>query len=409
MGLEVFGFIPDLVDTNPTATDPVAQGDDHIRGVKFTLQNQFPVIGDDAVTLTALQMNEAAIKNEANIFTVTENSFADQVNVKKTTGANLAGHFYFDENDFARWGWFLSTTGNNNNFQMQRRDAAGLLLDLPIVVRASDGVVEFADPTEFSDGNAAAPGVAFNTNPDMGMFVIGADNLGLSVAGVQKLGIDANIATWATVQRGSSGSAGAPQYSFSAESNLGIFRPGAAQLGFTAAGVEQFRISAGNISLLGDTVQLRGVDGTIAAPGYSFVADTGLGMSRTTGPAGIAFSVGGAARATLEAAQFRLGTATPILTFNSQQVRKSTTTQVAGWNFQDASGNNRWSQTVSTDANASNMPIRRFNAAGVSQGDIMVFKSNGNLNMPQLPTSSAGLVAGDLWRNPTAAGFVAII
>jgi hypothetical protein len=42
MGLETFGYIKDLVPANPAGTDPKSQGDDHLRGIKQTLLNQFP-------------------------------------------------------------------------------------------------------------------------------------------------------------------------------------------------------------------------------------------------------------------------------------------------------------------------------------------------------------------------------
>jgi len=42
MSLETFGFISDLVSTNPQGSDPRSQGDDHLRGVKATLQATFP-------------------------------------------------------------------------------------------------------------------------------------------------------------------------------------------------------------------------------------------------------------------------------------------------------------------------------------------------------------------------------
>ena len=57
MPLEVFSFIPQLVATNPLGTDPKSQGDDHIRGVKATLQNQFPAFTGEAVTLTEAEVN----------------------------------------------------------------------------------------------------------------------------------------------------------------------------------------------------------------------------------------------------------------------------------------------------------------------------------------------------------------
>ncbi len=53
MGLETANFIGELVDTNPTDNDPVAQGDDHIRMVKRTLQAN---VGGE-VTFTSLLVN----------------------------------------------------------------------------------------------------------------------------------------------------------------------------------------------------------------------------------------------------------------------------------------------------------------------------------------------------------------
>jgi len=43
MSLEAYtGKISDLVDTNPTGSDPRSQGDDHLRGIKYTLKQSFP-------------------------------------------------------------------------------------------------------------------------------------------------------------------------------------------------------------------------------------------------------------------------------------------------------------------------------------------------------------------------------
>lgn len=57
MGLETFGFIDSLNASNPVhATDPVSQGDDHIRGLKSTLLSQFPNL-DAAVNFTPAEGN----------------------------------------------------------------------------------------------------------------------------------------------------------------------------------------------------------------------------------------------------------------------------------------------------------------------------------------------------------------
>ena len=56
MALETFQYIDDLVATNPTATDNVSQGDDHIRGIKTTLKNTFPNV-TGAITPTQTELN----------------------------------------------------------------------------------------------------------------------------------------------------------------------------------------------------------------------------------------------------------------------------------------------------------------------------------------------------------------
>ncbi len=56
MSLETGTYISDLVSTNPTATDPVSQGDDHLRLIKATLLTTFPNIAG-AVTPTHTELN----------------------------------------------------------------------------------------------------------------------------------------------------------------------------------------------------------------------------------------------------------------------------------------------------------------------------------------------------------------
>ena len=51
MGLESASFISGLVDTNPTGSDSISQGDDHIRLVKKTVQDSFPDVDQAAATV----------------------------------------------------------------------------------------------------------------------------------------------------------------------------------------------------------------------------------------------------------------------------------------------------------------------------------------------------------------------
>jgi hypothetical protein len=57
MGLESTTYISGLVNTNPTASDPVSQGDDHLRLIKASILSTFPNI-TGAVTATHTQLNQ---------------------------------------------------------------------------------------------------------------------------------------------------------------------------------------------------------------------------------------------------------------------------------------------------------------------------------------------------------------
>lgn len=71
MGLEAFSYIDSLNASNPVgASDQVAQGDDHIRGLKTVLLNSLGSISG-AVTLTHTQINDAARQAANNTFSGT--------------------------------------------------------------------------------------------------------------------------------------------------------------------------------------------------------------------------------------------------------------------------------------------------------------------------------------------------
>ncbi len=90
MALENAQYIPELVETNPAGSDPVSQGDDHLRATKLAIKNSLSgFVGTQAnpksVTLTEDQINDAALKSAANTFTQ-EQTFSNSM---RLTG----GHF----------------------------------------------------------------------------------------------------------------------------------------------------------------------------------------------------------------------------------------------------------------------------------------------------------------------------
>lgn len=116
MGLETGTYISDLNANNPVNdTDIVGEGDDHLRLVKKTILNSFPGI-TGAMSLTHTQLNAAAIKSEANIFT------ADQ-----RITSNSPRHILYESDagvDEKYWDIFI----DNSVFNVRTRtdaDAAG--------------------------------------------------------------------------------------------------------------------------------------------------------------------------------------------------------------------------------------------------------------------------------------------
>jgi hypothetical protein len=97
------------------------------------------------------------------------------------------------------------------------------------------------------------------------------------------------------------GTSSLPGVSFEGNTNTGMYRVAADQIGFTTGGVLRGRFYSGGLlmgaNLTGD-VQISGIPGTAALPNYSFYGDTNTGMYRKASDT-IGFSTGGAERAYL--------------------------------------------------------------------------------------------------------------
>lgn len=96
MGLETATYISGLNASNPVnATDQVGEGDDHIRLIKGAILNTFPNV-TGAVTLTHTQINNAAIKDEANVFAAiqTLQTTAPQIRFDESDATADNGHWH---------------------------------------------------------------------------------------------------------------------------------------------------------------------------------------------------------------------------------------------------------------------------------------------------------------------------
>ena len=87
MALENGTYINSLNASNPTITDQIDQGDDHIRLIKSTIKNTFPSV-TGAVTLTHTQINDLPgdlTALETTVNTTITNSLALKANINSPT------------------------------------------------------------------------------------------------------------------------------------------------------------------------------------------------------------------------------------------------------------------------------------------------------------------------------------
>jgi hypothetical protein len=134
-------------------------------------------------------------------------------------------------------------------------------------------------------------------------------------------------ATSGQLQSVSGGSVGTPSFSFSTDSDTGIFTNSADILAITAGGVlvAQFRNVAGAVKFLG-------ADGSVGQPYYTFDLDTDTGIYRI-GADNCALVAGGAAVLTWNATTVSTPNATNIGVLNSTSIAinaQSTATATAG-------------------------------------------------------------------------------
>jgi hypothetical protein len=107
-------------------------------------------------------------------------------------------------------------------------------------------------PTSLADGTASAPGLAFAADTNTGLYRIGADQLGIATGGTLRRTISTSAETPTLPQQGADGSAATPQYGFSADTDNGLYRSTTNTPAMAAGG------SAAHLwSLLGNTQPLQ--------------------------------------------------------------------------------------------------------------------------------------------------------
>jgi hypothetical protein len=132
----------------------------------------------------------------------------------------------------------------------------------------------------FPDGSTANPSVSFISDADSGFYWNAADKFSASVGGATLMEWSVGGVTMVSQNFFfQNGSAAAPSITFNSDPNLGIYRDGADSLGISTAGAERVVISDGGLKISSSDLFVR--DGTAGGPSIRFTDDTDTGLFRT--------------------------------------------------------------------------------------------------------------------------------
>ncbi len=161
-------------------------------------------------------------------------------------------------------------------------------------------------PLECPNSSAAAPGVKFTVDDTTGMYAPSAGILGFSAAGSEISRYTTSGMELSGVITGAAGSASAPTYSFSTDSNSGLYSDGQNVVGIS---------TGGNMKMCADDSGIAVVDGTSTNPSYGFIDDRTTGIY-SAGASLMGVTTGGTTATTFNSSGLSLNAGTTLGTYN---------------------------------------------------------------------------------------------
>lgn len=129
-----------------------------------------------------------------------------------------------------------------------------------------------------SDGTVTDPGITFTSDPNTGLYSVGADSLGISAGGVLSSLISTTAIANTIPTIGPSGTAALPAYSFSGDPNTGVYNPSADRVALSAGGADSLTATTSSLIC---SVPLYANIGTVSEPGITWNIDTDTGFYRS--------------------------------------------------------------------------------------------------------------------------------
>ena len=118
MSLESATYINSLVNTNPSGSDSISQGDDHIRLIKSVLQNSFPNVASATTPIVAvthsLPASSGYMRGESyatTAQTITHTKVSSTSTLYITYNGQINGANNFDSGSFQAWVRLSNSSG----------------------------------------------------------------------------------------------------------------------------------------------------------------------------------------------------------------------------------------------------------------------------------------------------------
>lgn len=140
-------------------------------------------------------------------------------------------------------------------------------------------------PFYMPDGSAANPAAAFSADTDVGIYRVTTNALGFSTSGTRRAYVDATTWVMEVPTYFTDGSAGSPSASFATDTNSGMYRFGADQIGFSTAGTHRMLVSTLGVHVDSGTLFIQ--DGSVGSPSLAFASDTNTGLYKGASDIGL--------------------------------------------------------------------------------------------------------------------------
>ena len=164
------------------------------------------------------------------------------------------------------------------------------------------------------DGTAAAPGLAFTSDLNTGLFRVGADQLAISTGGTSRLAVSTTAVSSTLAVDVPLGAVATPSLTFTGDLNTGIYSPGADQVAISTGGTARLNADTAAVTSTLPVVHPLGAVGT---PSITFTGDLNTGIWSPAADT-IAFSEGGAEAMRIDSSsRLLVGTSSTSATCNT--------------------------------------------------------------------------------------------